>query len=119
MSMEKFNLVKMGLELVLYALSAVVLPMVFLWIRGRTTREQRREALYWSDFAIQMAERIFKERGMGPIKKDFVLQWLHENGIYLERTQADLLIDSIVDWYNSVDWREKLLGGDENGRVVN
>lgn len=117
MSAERFELVKMILELVLYVLSAMVVPAVFLFIRQRTTREQRKDVLYWTDFAVNMAERIYKDRGMGPIKKDFVLSWLRENGVFLSESQADFVIDMIVAWYNSVDWELELLGGELDGRL--
>lgn len=73
-------------------LSTIIAP----YIKARTTREQRENILFWAKLAVQAAEKMYAEAGMGEKKKAFVEQYLAEHGIILDGTQLDVVIESAV-----------------------
>ena len=78
--------------LVSLILSTIVAP----YIRAKTTREQRENILFWAKLAVQAAEKIYAEAGMGAKKKEFVEHYLAEHGILLDGAQLDVVIESAV-----------------------
>ena len=78
--------------LVSVILSTIVAP----YIRAKTTREQRENILFWAKLAVQAAEKIYAEAGMGAKKKEFVEHYLAEHGILLDGAQLDVVIESAV-----------------------
>lgn len=108
MRAENFEMLKLVLQIFLIALTAFVIPTAKQWITQNTTEKQRKEALYWGNLGIKLAEQIYKEKGKGLLKKEFVLEWLNKNGIKISIEQANILIDSIVDFYNAQGWDKVL-----------
>lgn len=50
----------------------------------------------WTRIAVQTAEMIYKESGMGKEKKSYVLKFLNNVGITYDEAQIDALIESAV-----------------------
>lgn len=92
------------LKLLIMVLGAVVTYKLIPWIKAKTTAEQRKEAEYWIKVAVQIAEQIYKVKGQGMLKKDYVLEWLNKNCIKITAGQADILIDLVVKEFNKKGW---------------
>lgn len=73
-------------------LTTVLIP----YFKSRTTAEQRENIYFWAKLAVQAAEKIFKETGMGKEKKAYVIKFLEEHGIILDEDQIDVVIESAV-----------------------
>ncbi|MHC1747419.1 MAG: phage holin, LLH family [Cellulosilyticaceae bacterium] len=92
------------LKLLVMVLGAVVTYKLIPWIKAKTTAEQRKEAAYWIEIAVQVAEQIYKDKGQGTLKKEYVLEWLNKNGTKITAGQSDILIDLIVNQFNGNRW---------------
>lgn len=73
-------------------LTTVLIP----YFKSRTTAEQRENIYFWAKLAVEAAEKIFKETGMGKEKKAYVIKFLEEHGIILDEDQIDVVIESAV-----------------------
>ena len=73
-------------------LTTVLVP----YFKSRTTAEQRENIYFWAKLAVEAAEKIFKETGMGKEKKAYVIKFLEEHGIVLDEDQIDVVIESAV-----------------------
>ena len=83
-------------EGVLTVLFALVTLYVIPWIKSRVTAEELADIIKWVKIAVQAAEMIYKESGMGKAKKDYVLTFLADKGIKYDERQIDSLIESAV-----------------------
>lgn len=92
------------LKILIMLLGAVVTYKLIPFIKAKTTENQREEAEYWIKTAVKFAEIIYKEKGQGGLKKEYVLEWLNKNGIRITSSQADMLIDLVVDQFNKKGW---------------
>ena len=104
-----FEIIKLVLQIVLIAISAWAIPAVKKWFNANATAKQKEQAEYWTVLAIQFAERIFKEKGAGALKKEWVLEWLNKNNIPITKKQADILIDMIVKEFNENGWDKPIV----------
>lgn len=77
-------------------ISLVITTVAVPYYKSKTTREQRENIAFWAKLAVEAAEKIFKESGMGEKKKAFVEKFLNEHGIILDATQLDIVIESAV-----------------------
>lgn len=66
------------------------------WLRSKTSAAQRQELMAWVAIAVSAAEQIYKGQGRGEEKKQYVLKWLEEHGIYVESTQLEAMIEAAV-----------------------
>lgn len=99
-----FEIVKLVLQIGLIILTAFVVPAVRKLINEKTTKEQRENAKFWTAIAIKCAEDIYKEKGQGKLKKEWVVDWLNRNNIKITPEQMDTLIDIIVNEFNKNGW---------------
>ena len=99
-----FEIVKLVLQICLIILTAFVVPSIKKLINEKTTKEQRENAKFWTALAIKCAEDIYKERGQGKLKKEYVIDWLNRNNIKISPEQMDALIDIIVEEFNKNGW---------------
>lgn len=91
--MKDYTLLFEGILTVLFALITLyVVP----WIKTKLSAEDLNEIMKWVKIAVQAAEMIYKEAGMGKAKKDYVLTFLADRGIKYDERQIDLLIESAV-----------------------
>ena len=77
-------------------ISLILTTIVAPYIKAKTTREQRENILFWAKLAVQAAEKIYNEAGMGEKKKEFVEHYLAEHGFVLDGAQLDVVIESAV-----------------------
>lgn len=83
-------------EGILTVLFALVTLYVIPWIKSKVTAEELADIIKWVKIAVQAAEMIYKESGMGKAKKDYVLTFLADKGIKYDERQIDSLIESAV-----------------------
>ena len=83
-------------EGILTVLFALVTLYVIPWIKSKLTAEELADIIKWVKIAVQAAEMIYKESGMGKVKKDYVLTFLADKGIKYDERQIDSLIESAV-----------------------
>lgn len=76
----------------------ILLITLFLipYIRSKTTEGQREKIRLYVRMAVQAAEMLFTETGMGQAKKEFVIQYLAEKGFHLDGDELDVYIESAV-----------------------
>lgn len=77
-------------------LTGVVIP----YIKEKIGNEKLTKYEEWSTLAVQCAEMVFREQGMGADKKEYVVNFLNEmfnkNKIVITEEQLNILIESAV-----------------------
>lgn len=104
MKKEYFDLVVMALKFLLLVMSVFVVPQAKKYIESSTTKEQRENALFWIKQVTRIAEEVYKSKGAGELKKQYVIEWLDKNGVKLSDEQLSILIDMVVKEYNKNGW---------------
>ena len=77
-------------------LVAVVVYVAVPYYKAKTTAEQRENIAFWAKLAVEAAEKIYKDSGMGAAKKAYVIKFLEEHGIKLDQDKLDVVIESAV-----------------------
>ena len=103
-----FEILKLILQIGLLVLTGFVVPALRKWILTNTTKVQRKEAVFWIGIAIKAAEDIYKIKGAGKLKKEWVLEWCKNNNINFTTEQLNILIDLIVGEFNKNGWDKPL-----------
>ena len=91
--MKDYTMLFEGILTVLFAL---VTLYVIPWIKSKVTAEELADIIKWVKIAVQAAEMIYKESGMGEVKKAYVKTFLEDKGIRYDERQIDSLIESAV-----------------------
>lgn len=104
MRQDIFEIVVMAVKVALMAMTVFLLPKLKAWIDANTNAKQREDAVFWTRLAVRMAEEIYHERGQGRFKKEYVVDWLHKNGVAITAEQMDTLIEMVVSEYNKNGW---------------
>lgn len=91
--MKDYTLLFEGVLTILFAL---VTMYVIPWIKTKVSAEELAEIIKWVKIAVQAAEEIYKESGMGEAKKAYVKTFLEDKGIRYDERQIDSLIESAV-----------------------
>lgn len=88
---------------ILTIISALVASVIIPWLKlkieeakQKMTDQQQDDLLKWSKIAVMAAEMIYKESGMGAIKKKYVRDYLAEHGFVLDEQQVDIAIEAAV-----------------------
>lgn len=77
-------------------LAAIVVRYVIPYIIGKIDFDRRDKAIFWVKLAVEAAEKIFKEEGMGAAKKQYVKDFLAAKGFNLDEMEIDIAIESAV-----------------------
>lgn len=77
-------------------LSTIVTTVLVPYFKSKTNEAQRENIYFWAKLAVEAAEKLYKESGMGEKKKAFVKEFLAEHGIVLDEAQVDVVIESAV-----------------------
>lgn len=81
----------------LIGLAGVILSSVLIpYFRQKITAEKWNNAIFWVKLAVQSAEQIYDQEGMGEKKKEYVQKFLAEHNIELDAEQIDVAIESAV-----------------------
>ncbi len=83
-------------EGIITVLVALITMFVVPYIKSKVSAEDLTEIVKWVKIAVQAAEMIFKESGMGAKKKEYVKDFLESHGIKYDADQIDALIESAV-----------------------
>jgi len=83
-------------------LGAVITYILIPYFKAKTTAEQRDEIYFWVQMAVQAAEMVYRERGQGALKKEYVVGFLTDRGIRLTLEELDVLIEAAVKELNLV-----------------
>lgn len=77
-------------------LAALITRYVIPYIISKIDAEKRDKAFFWVKLAVEAAEKIFKEEGMGAAKKQYVKDFLAAKGFNLDEVEIDIAIESAV-----------------------
>jgi LL-H family phage holin len=81
---------------VITLLLAVVTTLVIPYIKTKVSTEQFETIKSWVKVAVQAAEMIFTETGMGAAKKEYVIEYLNTKGYKLDTDTLNNLIEAAV-----------------------
>lgn len=84
------------IEAIITLLVALITAFVIPYIKSKLSANKLTEILEWVKIAVQAAEMIYNESGMGKEKKKFVEAFLTEHNIKVDIEQLDALIESAV-----------------------
>ncbi len=77
-------------------LSTIVTCVLVPYFKSKTTEAQRENIYFWAKIAVNAAEKIFNDSGMGKEKKEYVKEFLAAHGIHLDESQVEVVIESAV-----------------------
>lgn len=83
-------------------IAAVVTAFVVPWIKSKTTAQQREDLIAWVKIAVAAAEQIYKGDKRGAEKKQYVLDFLEDNGFSVDNDSVNAAIEAAVKQLNSV-----------------
>jgi LL-H family phage holin len=96
MSEITFNILALVVSVSCALIAAYILP----YLRNKLNDEKYGQLLEMINIAVRAAEQIYKESGMGKIKKEQVVAivtgWMNEHGISISVQQLDQLIEAAV-----------------------
>lgn len=81
-------------------LGAVITYVVVPYLKTKTSKEQRETIMFWVKVAVSAAEQIFNEKGKGAEKKEYVVEFLTQQGVRISMEELDVLIESAVKELN-------------------
>lgn len=84
------------IKIVIPIIGAIITYLIVPFLREKTTKEQRGNIEFWVRIAVNAAEQIYKEKGHGKQKKEYVLDFLSSKNINISEQQLDLLIEAAV-----------------------
>ena len=75
-------------------LGAVVTYYVIPYIKAKTTKEQREDAVFWTKLAVQIAEEIYKEKGVTSPEEAFAFRksLKFKNNSHIENERVAMVI---------------------------
>ena len=93
------NLFRAILWVVLF-LMAIITSVIVPYIKEKIGNEKLARYKYWVSTAVECAEMIFNEQGMGKIKKEYVVNFINEmfnkNKTVITIEQIEILVESAV-----------------------
>ena len=81
-------------------LGAILTYLIVPFILQKTTKQQRENIYFWVTVAVGAAEQIYKEKGQGKLKKEYVVDFLVSKGINITIQELDVLIEAAVQELN-------------------
>lgn len=95
------DFVEIIIKVVIPTLGALITLVIIPYINSKTTKEQRENAYFWVRVAVMAAEMIYKEKGQGLLKKEYVVKYLTEKGIRLSVDDLNAIIEAVVNELNA------------------
>ena len=83
------------IEAVIALILALVTTFLIPWIKTKVDADKLAEFKKWVKIAVQAAEMMFAESGLGDIKKSYVKTFLEEKG-YTYDASINVLIEAAV-----------------------
>ena len=75
---------------------ALITTFLIPYIKSKTSAEQFDIIKSWVKIAVQAAEMIYTESGMGNAKKTYVIEYLNSKGYKIDTKSLDNLIEAAV-----------------------
>lgn len=99
------EIIKIAIQLVIALITLIVLPKLKTFLDCKVDEDDLKTILEWVKIAVEAAEQIYKQSGMGKVKKEYVENFLASKGIYYDKDEIDALIESAV--FNLNEERKK------------
>lgn len=80
---------------------AIIGIFLIPFVKSKVGDEKFKDISKWVQIAVNAAEQIYNESGMGEVKKEYVLEFLKKRGITMDIDSIDALIESEVYKLNS------------------
>ena len=77
-------------------LASIITVFVIPWLKSNIEANKLSQIMAIAKLAVEAAEQIFKETGMGAKKKEYVEAYLAERGYKLDADELDVIIESAV-----------------------
>lgn len=88
-----FQITSILISLVGVLVSYLLIP----YIKSKTTEKQREDIYFWVKVAVNAAQQIYKEKGQGRFKKEYVFNFLVDDmGFKISMDELNILIESAV-----------------------
>lgn len=87
---------------VITLLAMLITTFLIPWIQTKATNEKLGQIEKWTKIAVEAAEMIYTESGMGEAKKAYVTNYLKKKGYDLDVDTVDALIESVVHQLNLI-----------------
>lgn len=88
-------------------LAAIITAVVAPYLKAKTTQAKWENAMYWVKLAVEGAEKIYKDQGLGKLKKQYVEQFLKDHNIKLDEEQIDVAIEAaVLQMQNAMSWAD-------------
>lgn len=75
---------------------AIITYIVVPYVKSKTTEQQQSNIVFWIKTAVNAAEQVFADSGMGTQKKEYVMEFIQNMGISLTEDELDALIEAAV-----------------------
>lgn len=96
MNETMFKIVLMVISILGTVITGIIVP----YIKEKLGNEKLANYEEWAMLAVQCAEMVFDERGMGETKKEYVVNFLNEmfnkNKVVITEEQLNILVESAV-----------------------
>ena len=76
--------------------AALITTFFIPWIKGKIDAQKLAKIERWVEIAVSAAEQIFKESGLGDVKKQYVLDFLAKKGFTIDSESLDAMIEATV-----------------------
>ena len=81
---------------VIALIAAIITVFLIPWIKSKVEAEKLSKITSWVRIAVDAAEQIYKESGMGEQKKQYVLDFLEGKGFTIDPNSIDAMIEAAV-----------------------
>lgn len=88
------------IEIIGLLIATIITSILVPFIRSKTNAEQQQNINAWVQIAVTAAEQIFEGSGRGAEKKEYVIGFLAEKGVKIDRSSIDAMIESAVEALN-------------------
>lgn len=81
---------------VITLVALLITTFLIPWLKTKAGAEKFAEIEKWTRVAVNAAEMIYKESGMGEAKKQYVVNYLNARGYKLDMDTVETLIEAAV-----------------------
>ena len=84
------------IRIVFLILAGIYTYVLVPYVKAKTTADEREQLLVYIRAGVHAAEMLYKETGMGTLKKAYVLKYLEHLGYIVDTDEVDALIEATV-----------------------
>ena len=86
---------------VIALIAAIISAFLIPWLKSKTTAEQRKELTAWVKIGVAAAEQLYAGAGRGEEKKQYVLDFLYDQGYDIDTDGVLNAIEAAVKQLNT------------------